>query len=630
MAPSILPSDKVTLTYPLYAVEFANDGRLVVGGGGGAGRSGVGNKITVLRAEDVLREEAEVDLSKDEDNVTSLAVGATAGQDIPIYAGINSSPKDVTKGENKHFRLFQAAGGKSSRKITEKSRSTFFALKDKDAYQRVTRLSKPFGVSQLGVIATGFAKKSEVVVFDAKDASPTIREQIQLPDGLEAEDADVIQTGPDEYSMVYVTKKSLWYKQYSKNGTQEDVQNIFTIPRPEDPPAHPPVMNMRSVRFLTGEFVLCMMNIADRGGVTLQVLRLPSKDNPKVRTAAHGRVPAEVRQATGLAITCLSPPNSPGDKVECAQFVVAVASQNTSIVLLSLEYQTEQGISIFANFRPRLTLPSVHPLQMTGIALSSFEAPKDGKDTTLKLASVSVANTVVTHTIPVTTTTFGSKSGKARYVLDIPAPSRPLSFWIISSLIVLLISFITQAGMEISGSASNRVGAKSWMPSWQQAIFLPVHHTQGVVEKAQDRVSSVPSSVSGTSITSTATIPTAMPSTETEASTPFSDVLSSLLATQTHESGSHADHVIFLREEDTMTGEGTDVNEPASIKADLHHEDTHGPHGGKTWDELDEHQRKAWTEKLKELGHSAEDLGATVLKGIVFGTIGGVIGAAVA
>jgi hypothetical protein len=46
MAPSIYTA-KVTLTYPLYAADFDpyNNKRLVVGGGGGEGRSGIGNKI---------------------------------------------------------------------------------------------------------------------------------------------------------------------------------------------------------------------------------------------------------------------------------------------------------------------------------------------------------------------------------------------------------------------------------------------------------------------------------------------------------------------------------------------------------------------------------------------------------
>lgn len=40
-------SAKITLTYPLYACDFDpnNANHLIVGGGGGAGRSGVGNKI---------------------------------------------------------------------------------------------------------------------------------------------------------------------------------------------------------------------------------------------------------------------------------------------------------------------------------------------------------------------------------------------------------------------------------------------------------------------------------------------------------------------------------------------------------------------------------------------------------
>ncbi len=47
MAPQALDSAKVTLSYPLCACDFdPNDATtLVVGGGGGAGRSGVGNKI---------------------------------------------------------------------------------------------------------------------------------------------------------------------------------------------------------------------------------------------------------------------------------------------------------------------------------------------------------------------------------------------------------------------------------------------------------------------------------------------------------------------------------------------------------------------------------------------------------
>jgi glycyl-tRNA synthetase len=46
MSPPVA-SAKVTLSYPVYAADFdpGNNAFLVVGGGGGEGRSGVGNKI---------------------------------------------------------------------------------------------------------------------------------------------------------------------------------------------------------------------------------------------------------------------------------------------------------------------------------------------------------------------------------------------------------------------------------------------------------------------------------------------------------------------------------------------------------------------------------------------------------
>lgn len=51
MAPPI-PFSKLTLSYPVYACDFdpSDSSVLVAGGGGGAGRNGVGNKIVSLYA----------------------------------------------------------------------------------------------------------------------------------------------------------------------------------------------------------------------------------------------------------------------------------------------------------------------------------------------------------------------------------------------------------------------------------------------------------------------------------------------------------------------------------------------------------------------------------------------------
>ncbi len=48
---------KCTLSYPIYAADFDpyNRGYLVVGGGGGEGRSGVGNKIVWMPPQSACR-----------------------------------------------------------------------------------------------------------------------------------------------------------------------------------------------------------------------------------------------------------------------------------------------------------------------------------------------------------------------------------------------------------------------------------------------------------------------------------------------------------------------------------------------------------------------------------------------
>ena len=48
--PGSMAEAKLSLSYPLYCADFDpnNDGFLFVGGGGGEGRSGVGNKIVSL------------------------------------------------------------------------------------------------------------------------------------------------------------------------------------------------------------------------------------------------------------------------------------------------------------------------------------------------------------------------------------------------------------------------------------------------------------------------------------------------------------------------------------------------------------------------------------------------------
>ena len=62
MAPRV-PSSKLTLSCPLFAADFdpRNPGFLLVAGGGGEGRSGVGNKI--------VRDSTSSDLARRDENL---------------------------------------------------------------------------------------------------------------------------------------------------------------------------------------------------------------------------------------------------------------------------------------------------------------------------------------------------------------------------------------------------------------------------------------------------------------------------------------------------------------------------------------------------------------------------------
>ncbi len=143
MAPPI-PSSSIRLDCPLYACDFdpQDANRLIVAGGGGAGRSGVGNKINLLDISqpDKIATSSVVDLSRDEDNPTTLVVGQRKGKATLVYAGVNSKKDDIEKGKNEHFRVFgvdqpSKANAVIGPKISELSRTSLFAAKDEPAYQ---------------------------------------------------------------------------------------------------------------------------------------------------------------------------------------------------------------------------------------------------------------------------------------------------------------------------------------------------------------------------------------------------------------------------------------------------------------------------------------------------------------
>lgn len=528
--------------------------------------------------------------------------GQRKGQTTLVYAGVNSSPGDVEKGKNLHFRTFgieQGAKGKGSEKstqtnatkITEVSKSSLFEGTEADLYQRVLRLSRPYPKqSQLGAIATGLVKKSELVVFDTSSSSlPKSRGAVK--GHKEIEDVDIIQTGDSEHLVAFCDEYDVYIKNVSSEA-DEDPEVVYITPASRDA-AKPTVPKFRALRWLTKELLLMVTNIHGNGGAVLQILRVPQDGKGQCRIAQSHRLPSSITKASGLAVSNLTPPLSPTAPQDYTQFVIAVVGQDVSISLFKVDLQVEGRVSNLSKIKPFRTLKSVHPFPITNITFSNFTPPEHPITAItppqyLKLASVSVGNTAIVHTLPLFPVPLSVKRGQSktpRYVVAVPSSAATFGFVsILTFLAVALMAILCQSILEVRGAVRPFLNATSYIPvEWQPLLAKPYYVPGGSTEAAVRGPDSL-------------------------ASLPLRDLV----------------------ERAKVQGEGIvivhDMPELEGVKASLHPEEDEGSHGGKTWEDLSHDEKQTWKKKLKDAGHWAEDFGETVLKSVVFGELAGVVG----
>lgn len=545
-----------------------------------------------------LVETAEINLSNNEDNVASLAVSAQRkGSTTLVYAGVNSSPKDIEKGKNLHFRVFgieQVAKGKGkgkstqtnpTTKITEVSKSTLFAGTESDSYQRVLRLSRAYPKQhQLGAIATGLAKKSELVVFET--SSPTQpKSRNALESDKEIEDVDFIQTGDSEYFVAYCDEYDIYIK------TDAEPECVYITPASRDA-RKPAVPKFRSLRWLTKEYLLMLTNIFGNNGAALQILRVPPGGKGQCRIAQSFRLPSTISKASGLAVSNLTPPISPSAPQDYTQFVIAVVGQDISISLFKVDLQAEGDVYTMSSITPFRTLKSVHPFPITNITFSPFTPPTHPITAStppqyLKLASVSVGNTAIVHTLPLFPVPLSVKRGQSqtpRYVVAVPSSTATFGLvTIISFIAITLVAFLIQGTLEMRGAVRPYLNAGSYVPvAWQSLLVKPYV---------------VPGEFAEPAVTSPGGL------------SPLHNLIERL------KSGGEGVVVVH----DSPEAEG-------GVKAALHPEQDDGSHGGKSWEALSHEEREAWKKKLKDAGHWAEGFGETIFKSVIFGELAGVVG----
>ncbi|KAH0544438.1 hypothetical protein FGG08_001465 [Glutinoglossum americanum] len=613
MAPS-LHAVKATLTYPLYAADFdpQDNNRLVVGGGGGEGRSGIGNKITVLEFTTTeISTLAELELSRDEDSVTSLAVPLSQSNphSMRVFAGVNSSLAAKQAGMNKHFRRFTMGytDGKAKKAMWEVNPPlSLFSPndEDKEVYQRITRLSpvrregSANGTeTRLAAITTGLSPLGEIVFLNTTQPD-IVRGRINLGKFKEAADIDIIESGSREFRVVYCTDHEVYLctastKTTPKRRTKPIVprqvyERLSLVPGKGRP-------IFRALRFLMPSLVLILSNIPGRSGAELLVLRIEDQDVGRV--VLQKRLHNSMKAGAGLDVAILEEggkDESDGDK----QFVIAVAGQDISLEILTLNYSAKGGLGKFSTFS---VIRNVHPHQMTKICFSHFIPPLpvppgssnvgNNLPKTLKLASVSMGNTVVIHTLQLLPVPLKSRS--PRYVLKRPGRSGTAQrlVTILLLLTAALVAIAIQALLEIRGHSTPILGAADRLP---HGFHTPLAAKLYVAETDTDN-SVQTKKISGIRH------------------------LKNLLHRQDEGEQGQPPKTIVIREDDVTE---------AKVRADVH-ADEEAVEGAKRWEDLEEHQREGWKSKLAEAGQWAVEEGEAILKGVFFAELGGAIGGAV-
>lgn len=589
-----------------------------------------------------------------------MAYAQSTEQWATAFAGINSSTAEQQKGKNEHLRSFlleypplRRTGGNGEDSEKEKAteyRGEIKALgkasmftpntaKTKETFQRVLRLSKKKKSNgpRLGAVATGLAPFGEIVLFAADTSRPgpkDIMGQIKLEEKEEAADVDIISLAGDDgqqegnFRVAYCTDYEVYVTDmdYSKkdNGTQHNIQNIHGTPHPDAFASNKARPKFRCLRFLTPTLLLLLQNKINGKGAELLLLEISGVIT--LRKSLHKKL----KSATAMSVALL--PTASYSQID--QHALAVAGADTSITILTIDRFTSSPYGK-VKFRPHSFLASVHPTSITSLAFSTFNPPGTPWNSTppqyLKLASTSIANTCVVHTLPLTPhPSPPPKDQPAYYLLKAPVRSS-VTQNTISTLVALLAiaigAFFLQAFTEIRGGTPEYLGAKGWLSKpihdW---IARPYMFEDGYLSAASSRAK----------ITSEA-VKTSLSAASEAVQTPL-DVVHSATVKAQKKLGLRD----LLRRRDMGSdtsdndNDGTDIivtHSPAegretALSAELRdsNEVIEGEHKAKRWEELKEHEKETWKKRLVDAGEWTVAEGEAVLTGVLFSGLANAVG----
>ena len=589
-----------------------------------------------------------------------------------VLAGINSPEKDQEARKNEHLRAFDVKYPPRKKQKTETSekageddkgeikllgkRSLFkpATSNKKEQYQRLLRLSPAQltekGSKRIGVVATGLSNKPDkpqLIVFNATNPTPSdadILTRIDLDEGQQAEDLDVTTVEENEFSVVFCTEdgiheQSFKYDFSSKktDKTPKGPRRVSHMPFPdtlEDPKSRP---KFRCVRFLNPQNVVALVNKPNKGGAELRLFHF-YPTGPAI-LVGEKKLPSRIKQGVSMDVCALD-----ADKEGNQQFVIAVAGSDTSIEIFTTNYNPRT--STLSNLRSYINIRDVHPQQMTKLCFTPYHGPAQNPEVRkdkgsvyiagpqyIRLASVSFGNTVVVDTFPLTPM-LPNKLRESRYVLSHPSDETwaKYTYIFVVSIIVVVVAFLLQS---FRTGFSDDVGVFQYLPeSWREFLDMPVGAAYG---KKYVKVGTDVQQVQA--VTADATVTGRLQSIMDRHDIPIPSVVSAVSAavsdpdigmpSSSPDSGSDSDgtpekeKVVLLRPgPGTLGGVTVDVHPD---KAKLLQKDEEAKH----WDELHEHEKSWWKERLKAAGQWAEAEGEGVLTGILFSEFAGAVAAGV-
>lgn len=594
-----------------------------------------------------LSKVVEIDLSHDEDSVTSLAVAQSSSQSLTAYAGINSSEAEQKAGKNEHLRSFridhpvklnESAEEKSSEnagKTTALSQTSFFkpsTAAKKETYQRILRLS-PIGeqnTHRVAAIATSLAPEEEIVLFKVTVAPQRSDELGRISLGQhEAADMDISEADEEsnDFQLAYCSDSEVYIAQIASTSSKpiNEPSLIYSVPPPSSSSKSPGRSKLRSLRFISSDHILLLQNKPQRSGAELLILRI-SNSTSQGSITLQRRLHKTTKSAVALDICGLSSSlSSNGNR----QFVIAIASQSGSIELLSIT--SSPSSRSLSKFHPYAFLnPSTvgHPASITSLRFSHFSPPSlpvtsSTKPQYVKLASTSIASTVVVHTLPLSPDPPPPEQ-HPRYILapHYTTSATQTAISVFNALLVIAISaFLLQAFTEIRGGVPPYLGAADWLsPRVRELIARPyMFSPEGGISRTRPAVESVGATLHDLVKQHAPAL----------ASKPQSEQGNGQAQAQSQAEKAKS---IIVRHDPASNQISTEVRpvSPPSTENIGPDEAVIKDEMLRKWEDLHEHERAGWRRKLREAGQWAEGQGEAVLKGVFFSELAGVVGEFVA